>query len=434
MDQSGRGGRLGGGGSPAASARQRASVGEGVHRITYPGTGRQVYRISFTFRGVSCRETIDLPHSRPNDQYCLRFRADVLGNIARGTFDYTEFWPDSAKARTFGHGVESRMVPQALADYRDRAEATLEHTTWAVYRRDIDNVLIPAFRGLAMADLRATHVRDFVTAPERAHMSIKRLRNLLLPLRTVCDDAVADGILQANPVAALKLAKLVPIERRTTDYEPDPYTEPELTRILASMPEPARWVFTLWAYTGMRTGELIGLRWSAINLQARRLTVAGTTSLGQDKARAKTTAGLRTFDLLPAAMEAVEAMRPHTQLAGDRWARNPRSTTPDKCWRENKLEAAWKRAHAGTGIRPRAPYQLRHTFASNLLSQGANLADIANRLGHKTTEMVIKHYGRWVAEAAAARWNDPAAGYGQCRLADRIRNAEGTAARAVGEN
>jgi len=367
--------------------------------------------------GVECRERVNLPHTRANDAYCTNLRAAILDKIARGAFDYTEFFPESPKARTFGHAVQNRTVGEALAAYRDRSESTLEASTWRAYRRDIDNVLIPEFGAFAMADLRATHVRDFVTGPKCAGLTLKRMRNMMLPLRTVCDEAVADGILPVNPVAAVKLAKLVSIEQRTRKKPPpDPYTEAELITLLDRLPEPERWVFQLWAYTGLRTGELIGLRWPRIDLGAGTLTVSETTTLGLDKPRAKTAAGLRTFALLPAAREAVEGMRRHTQVIGDRFARNPRSTSADKAWRENKLASVWQRAHRGTGIRNRNPYQLRHTFASNLMSQGANAADIADRLGHATTEMVVRHYATWVGTAVGIRHDDPATGYGQRML------------------
>lgn len=105
----------------------------------------------------------------------------------------------------------------------------------------------------------------------------------------------------------------------------------------------------------------------------------------------------RTIPLLPAALEALQALRQHTQLAADRVTVNPRSRRDDKAWDTNKLADVWDRAHKGTGVALRNPYQLRHTFASQLLSQGENPALIAKLLGHKTIEMVTRTYdeGGW---------------------------------------
>jgi integrase len=56
---------------------------------------------------------------------------------------------------------------------------------------------------------------------------------------------------------------------------------------------------------------------------------------------------------------------------------------------------------------------MRHTFASHLLSQGENPAYIAKLLGHKSTEMVTRHYGRWVEQGAELGFDRPPARYGR---------------------
>ena len=49
-------------------------------------------------------------------------------------------------------------------------------------------------------------------------------------------------------------------------------------------------------------------------------------------------------------------------------------------------------------MRYRNPYQTRHTYASQLLSGGENPLFVAQQMGHKTTEMIMRHYGRWVEQ------------------------------------
>ncbi|EKD73099.1 MAG: hypothetical protein ACD_45C00462G0002 [uncultured bacterium] len=50
------------------------------------------------------------------------------------------------------------------------------------------------------------------------------------------------------------------------------------------------------------------------------------------------------------------------------------------------------------GVRYRNPYQTRHTYASMLLSAGENPLWVAKQMGHQNTEMIIKHYGRWIPD------------------------------------
>jgi integrase len=121
---------------------------------------------------------------------------------------------------------------------------------------------------------------------------------------------------------------------------------------------------------------------------------------------------MRTIPLLPAALQALEALRAYTQLAGDRVTINPRSTRPDKAWDDHTLAKVWIAAHKGTGVAYRQPYNLRHTYASQLLSQGENAAFISKLLGHRTIEMVVKHYARWVAQGEQLGFDRPARRYG----------------------
>jgi integrase len=85
-------------------------------------------------------------------------------------------------------------------------------------------------------------------------------------------------------------------------------------------------------------------------------------------------------------------------------------------WDDRILAKLWRRAHAGTAIAYRQPYQCRHTFASQLLSQGENPAYIAKLLGHKTIDMVTRNYGRWVSEGEKLGFDRPARRYGMERL------------------
>ncbi len=72
--------------------------------------------------------------------------------------------------------------------------------------------------------------------------------------------------------------------------------------------------------------------------------------------------------------------------------------------------AAWNYVHKSTGVRRRTQYQTRHTFASNLLSQGANFLQVAEWLGHSDLEMLLRVYATYIE-----RGKDNAGGvsYGQ---------------------
>ncbi len=407
MGESESGERLGSGKDPSPPARKKRVIGV----TPLSRKNKQVYQVAFSYRGVQCREVVDLPHSKANEQYCMRTRAEIMGKIERGEFRYVDYFPNSARAQVFGHApVQSKLLKGLLEAYRDRVKLTLEASTFAGYRKAIENNLIPWCGDKRLADLKPADIRDWVGTQA---VSLKTIRNRLLPLRGVLDEAVADELIPFNPIDRVTLAKLVPVDKRTSDFEPEPYTAGELKILLGKLTNlRERYAFQFWAFTGVRTGELVGLRWSRVDLEARTVHIQETTTEGKDKARPKTKAGVRTIPLLPAALEALEGMRELTQLAGQRVFTNTRADAKDGAWRDSTLARIWKAAHKDTGIAYRNPYQLRHTFASQLLSQGDNPAFISKLLGHKTVEMVQRTYGRWVSEGEKLGFDRPPRQYG----------------------
>jgi len=412
MDQSESGGGLGGGGEAGPPARKARKV-TGITPIKRPG-GKEAYRIAFSFKGVQCREMLALPHSKANATYCERLRGEILGKIERSDFKYSDYFPESPRATIFGHGPgKTKTLKVALEAYRDRVKATLEASSFAGYRKAIDNHLVPWCGAKRINELTPADIRDWVGLQMT---TLKTIRNKLLPLRNVLNEAVDDGIIPFNPLDRVDLRKLVPPAQRDSDYEPDPYNEDEVKVLLGRLSVAERYVFQAWAYTGVRTGEQVGLRWPRVDFEAVEIRIEETTTERKDKPRPKTKAGRRAIPLLPAALEAFELQRAFTLLAGDRVFQNARSTRKDKAWDDKRLAGVWKQAHKDTGIRYRPPYQLRHSFSSNLLSQGENPAYIAKLLGHATVEMVIRVYAKWVAQGERLGFERPPRRYGMARL------------------
>lgn len=96
----------------------------------------------------------------------------------------------------------------------------------------------------------------------------------------------------------------------------------------------------------------------------------------------KTRAGRRVVTLLQPALDALQAQRVHTQLAGKEVFLNPRTGEP---WLHDGpiRKTAWQPALRQAQVRYRYPYQTRHTFASTLLSAGENPVWVASMMGHK---------------------------------------------------
>jgi len=104
------------------------------------------------------------------------------------------------------------------------------------------------------------------------------VRSGLIPLRLILERAVKARHLPANP--ALRVGRFPVREEETVD----PFTVAELRAILAAaQPQDATFATMLrvWAQTGMRAGELAGLRWGDLDLDKGTVTVQRTYSRGR---------------------------------------------------------------------------------------------------------------------------------------------------------
>jgi len=126
--------------------------------------------------------------------------------------------------------------------------------------------------------------------------------------------------------------------------------------------------------TGMRKGELMGLTWKDVDLQAGRIVLQETKN-GERR-------------VVPLAGSALALLKEHTKvrrLDTDLLFPGARKDTPIDL--RTPFENALKRA----GIEDFRWHDLRHSTASYLAMNGASLAEIAEVLGHKTLNMVKRY-------------------------------------------
>ncbi len=157
---------------------------------------------------------------------------------------------------------------------------------------------------------------------------------------------------------------------------------PEADRLVAAAKDVWMTMIVVALKTGLRQGELLGLKWDDVDLVAGRLMVRrsiwrgheGTPKSGKSRE-------------VPLAQSVVEALKKHRHLRGDRvfCREDGKPLTDGDC--KHPLWSTCKRA----GLRRIGWHVLRHTFASHLVMRGVPIRAVQELMGHSTVEMTMRY-------------------------------------------
>lgn len=302
----------------------------------------------------------------------------------------------SAEARSSSSSRQA-TAGETVGEFLDRwlsdviAPTRRERTLWGY--RAIVEALRPAIGSIRLAKLTTRDVQRAIAGRDLAPQTI---RHYAACLRGAFTYAVRHGLMERNPAADLVLPAVRQADRV-------PWTSAELRAFLAAIPEDDElaplWITAAW--TGMRQGELLGLRWQDVDLDRGSLVVRrslarlpGPTGTRYVLEEPKTERSRRTIPLTPATVAALRELRKRQLSAPRKLDQGLVFATPAG----SPLDAArvsirFRRAVETAGLRLIRFHDLRHTAASLMIEAGIDLATISRILGHSTIATTADIYG-----------------------------------------
>ena len=239
-------------------------------------------------------------------------------------------------------------------------------------------------------------------------LSVASVQGVHRVLHKAFDDAVEDGLLFRNPVSRVK--------RPVADRSPElrTWTVEHALKFLAAIQDDRLYaMWFLFLTTGMRRGEVAGLRWSDVNLSAGSIAVRSqrTTLDHEVVVNDPKTATSRA----PVAIDSdvIHALRLHQQqqkeerhLMGQGWQDSGLVFVwPDgRPYHPQHVTRMCKRLSERAGVPAVTPHNLRHTCASLLVEAGIPLKVVQERLRHAsylTTADLYAHVGGGIQQEAA---------------------------------
>lgn len=265
---------------------------------------------------------------------------------------------------------------------RDYAPLHISDTTLSYYKGIVKNHIIPELGAVKLQRLDKPTVQSAITKWSK-EMQASSCRLITTILKAILKEAVESGIIRRNPAQSVILPKLQRKEMRALD-------EVEAVELLKKLEGSKLYLPTLLAVsTGMRRGEILGLKWSAI--EGNVATITETIAQNGTVHPPKTERGRRSVTLPAVVMAALKDHRKRQVedrlAAGASWTETGYILTKvdGRPWTASDLSSTFTRAMQGFGIKLRF-HDLRHTHASQLLRAGFPVNLVAERLGHDAGE------------------------------------------------
>ena len=300
-----------------------------------------------------------------------------------------------------------------VAGWEQQAAQDCAYSTNTTYESIIGKHLLPAFGDKPMGAIAKKEIREFLRAKVSEGLNTKTVKNIKLCLSSILSSAVEDEVITFNPTLGLgkKMVRLLENPKGKAKRKVSFFTEPETAIFLKGVGDyyPRYYPFFLCAVrTGMRLGELIGLKPEDINFDAGYIEVRQAIVLGEETTpkngdSRRVDVSKQLAYVLKAHLEMTEAEtkergwenRPETMFYNDEGEPIDPSNLRNRIFKEvlAKFANQLKRIRI---------HDLRHTYASALIALGESLKYIQVQLGHSSIVVTADIYGHLIPGANRA--------------------------------
>jgi len=295
-----------------------------------------------------------------------------------------------------------------VAEWLENLKSSIEASTYDSYRLVIHNQIIPFYESkkLKLRDVTALHIQAYINFKLKT-VKPQTVKKHLWNLSKCFDTAIKQQLITFNPVKAVDKPK---VERYTGASF---YTESQIDDLLrAAKGDMLEGIILIGVMLGLRRSEIIGLKWDAVNFEARTLVVKHTVVKGRGtlhkKNSTKTKSSYRTLpmpDVIAAMLKRVKAQQAQWKLLqpNDYTDEGYIFTREDgRLLLPNFVTKHFKLLLERNGLPVITFHSLRHTCASYLLYLGFDYKQIQYLLGHSEIGTTLNLYSHLTVESKRA--------------------------------
>ena len=288
----------------------------------------------------------------------------------------------------------------------DSVKSTVRRSTFVRYESIVRRHISPTLGRLKLNNLTPAHVRGLYRDKSES-LSPRSVNYIHVTLHKALKQAVMDGLIPRNVADAVKAPQALKKEVK-------PLTPTQVRSLLsAASGDRLEALYVVAVHTGLRQGELLGLKWGDVNLEAGTLSVQRSLDTDGTFTPPKRNKSRRTVKLTAQAVEALEshkvAQNEERLRLGSLWA-DHELIFPNRVGKpmdaDNLYHRGFKPLLKKAGLSGFTFHSLRHTCATVLLTKNVNPKIVQEMLGHATISQTMDTYSHVLPgmqdEAAAA--------------------------------
>jgi integrase len=343
-------------------------------------------------------------------RYVIRWREDVvepdgtIGRIQRAeTIGFVSQMKrhqalEILQARVNSVGQQRRQPKVTMtlsefvrAEWKPNAALGLKKSSMRIYGYQLEKYIFPAHGSVSLRDIHRAQIEACLSGLKQKGHATSTLRSVRATFSTVLQSAVERGYIEKNPARGIR------IREADTKKERRFYSPAEIRRLLAVLTEPCRTVVSIGVLTGLRIGEILGLRWKRIDLLHFTLEVAENYSSGEFGSP-KTKSSRRVIPISSALARLLENHRVGMNPASPEELvfHTPKGTPlSDKNLYNRELAPACDQIG-----QPRISWHsFRHVHATLLSDTGESLKTAQSLLGHSHLETTLAVYTHTIPDS-----------------------------------
>ncbi|MEM4993023.1 site-specific integrase [Priestia sp. SB1] len=304
-------------------------------------------------------------------------------------------------------------IKEFIEFFLSRAELKLKNSTYTNYNYAVNNRIIPRLGNIKLQEFTKYHGQEFVNELSKEELSSLYIRFVISLLKNMFQVAIEDERIIKNPMDSV-------IMPRSTRRSYNVWSAEELKRFLsvAQFDDSTYYLtFLIAAHTGMRRGEILGLRWKDVDLEGKRISVNQSLTYVKGRFQFSDLKNSYSFRMIAIDDFLVKQLKKHRTKQNEHRLAKPAEYNFDLvCSRADgrPLLLSTLRAHFQKHIdKANVPkirfHDLRHTHATILLKMRENPKIVSERLGHSTIVRTLDTYSHVIPdmqEDTASKFSD----------------------------